>query len=372
MKVLFNSPNPALHGGPPTHLPWLEAELRTQLDLVPFQYGRRSDVESLSQKLVGRFSDLISLRKLIGREKPSIIHHNSAFDPRAILRDAPLASMARRMGVPLFIKIHGSLPEAFTTQSRLIRRLRTQLLRDVTALGVLSNAEKEEFEAEFPETRSKVFVVKNILKPDFFSVERQESNQPTILFISRCIRRKGIFDLLSAVPLILHEQPNARFVLVGDGEDAEEVDRLIRNSHLDFCVERHSHCSNHQTRSYYSRAQMLVFPTHFPEGMPMVVAEAMAAGVPIVTTKTRFSASYMKEGRHCLYTQHGDAHHIAEQVLKLIRDPELRTTMSAANRELAQRFGAEAVAQEFIELYHKILGRPMNAKKDLSLAEVLL
>ncbi len=362
MKILFNAPNPALKGGPPTHLPWLEAELRKHLELVAFDYGRKSDNENLVQKVWGRFADLLHVRRLLVHAEPDIIHHNSAFDPRAILRDAPLAAMAKRYGVPLFIKIHGSLPEAFTTESRLVKRLRDQLLRDVTALGVLSHAEKDEFEREFPETRGKVYVVKNILKPDFYEVERNESAQPSVLFISRCIRRKGVFDFINAIPSVLAEVPTARFHIVGDGEDAAEVDRIIRDSHLDFCVERHAHCDNKQTSSYYSSTHVFAFPTHFPEGMPMVIAEALAAGVPIVTTRTRFSKSYMREGQHCLYSTHGDAEQLALHIVRLLKSPHMRNQMSAANRSLAQNFRAEAVTQEFLALYERIV-YPKTARK---------
>lgn len=360
MKILFNTPNPSLKGGPPTHLPYLEAGLREHLAVFPFEYGRKSDHETMAQKVFGRLGDLLMTRALISAIKPDIIHHNSAFDPRAIVRDAPLARIASGSKAPLFIKIHGSLPEAFTTPSRLVQHLRNELLQRVTALGVLSQTELEEFEEEFPATRGKVHVVKNILKPEFFDVQRSEAERPTVLFISRFIKRKGIFDLLDAVPLILRELPDARFVFVGDGEDAEEFDKRVRSMRLEFCVERKAHVNNSETKKYYSSAWAFVFPTHFPEGMPMVVAEAMAAGVPIVTTRTRFSTSYMTEGKHCFYTQYGNPESIATQTLKLLNDTPLRLTMSAAVKELAYSFTAEPVTREFIQLYHRILGLPVE------------
>ncbi len=363
MKLLFNTPNPALKGGPPTHLPWLEAELAKHLELIPFDYGRKSDHENIVQKVLGRVGDLISVRRLIRQLDPHLIHHNSAFDPRAIVRDAPLAALARRHNVPLFMKIHGSLPEAFTTQSALVQRLRTQLLRDVHALGVLSQAEKDEFEHEFPQTRGKVFVVKNILKSQFFDVERREADIPEVLFISRCIRRKGVFDLLNAIPRVLQAVPGTRFRLVGGGEDAAEVDRVIRNSGFAAHVERLEHCDNMQTRDFYRSAHVFAFPTHFPEGMPMVVAEAMAAGVPLVTTRTRFSASYMRDAHHCLYTPHGDAQMLAQNIITVLRNPQLRTSMSEANKALAQNFRAPEVSAEFLKIYEQIVypGSSTNA-----------
>ncbi|MBL7999471.1 MAG: glycosyltransferase family 4 protein [Candidatus Kapabacteria bacterium] len=357
MKILFNTPNPSLHGGPPTHLPFLEQGLREHCAIFPFEYGRKSDNETTRQKLFGRLNDLAATAALLAAVKPDLIHHNSAFDPRAILRDVPLAMLAQRFSVPLFIKVHGSLPEAFTMQSRISLRLRNSLTKNVAGFGVLSTAERNEFEEAFPELTGKVHVVKNIVKDEFFNVIRSETERPEVLFISRFIRRKGIFDLLDAVPHILHDIPSARFTFIGDGEDAHEFDKRVAFMKLDSAVQRISHIDNSATRAYLQRASVFVFPTHFPEGMPMVVAEAMAAGLPIVTTRTRFSQSYMKHGEHCLFSEYGNAMSIADQTITLLKSVQMRNRMSEMNRILAASFRQEHVTLEFLQLYDMILER---------------
>ena len=87
----------------------------------------------------------------------------------------------------------------------------------------------------------------------------------------------------------------------------------------------------------------------------MVVAEAMASGLPIVTTKTRFSASYMIEGRHCLYSGIKDPLSIAHKVLSLLKQKDLRDRLSQQGRALAEEFTAPKVAGEFIEVYKRLL-----------------
>ncbi len=357
MKILFNSPNPKLHGGPPTHLPFLEAKLRERLDLTPFEYGRKSDHETLSNKIIGRFLDLINTKKTIQKVKPDIIHHNSSFDSRGLLRDAPLVLLSNTQRVPIFIKMHGAIPETFTDSKFLTRICRRIVLKKSAGIGVLSQAEKKEFEQHFPWIKGKVFVVKNIIKPDFFSVKRQESDIPIVLFISRFIRKKGAFDLLNAVPEILLKIPETQFLFVGDGASATEFDQEVIERKLSINVRRFAHVDNIQTKDFYSRAWVFVFPTHFPEGMPMVVAEAMATGVPLVTSKTLFSLSYMNEGQHCLYINNR-TNEIADQIIRVLSDRDIRLKMSVENKKLAHNFSAETVANEYVEVYTTVCKQP--------------
>src|SRR5689334_14007704 len=95
LRLLFNSPHPGLHGGPPTHLPLLEEKLREHVELETFEYGRKTDSENTFDKLVGRTKDLVKLQAKISGFRPDLIHHNTAFDTRAIIRDAALLWVAK-------------------------------------------------------------------------------------------------------------------------------------------------------------------------------------------------------------------------------------------------------------------------------------
>jgi len=362
LRILFNCPNPTLEGGPATHLPILEAELRRQVNLKLFDYGRKTDSETTLDKVVGRSRDLVKLRAKITTFRPDVIHHNTAFDTRAIIRDAPLVWLAGRYGIPVLLKMHGSLDELFGEVSPAVDRLRNVVLRNADCIGVLSEVEKRKFLATWPFLDGRVRVVKNIIKPDFYVAERREAEQPTVLFISRFIRQKGIFDLLDAVPGVLKKLPTARFVFVGSGDDAGEFDAKLREKQLVSVVRRIEHLNNTETVAFYSSAWTLVFPTHFPEGMPMVVAEAMAAGVPIITTRTNFSHSYMSTGDHCLFVDGGNPASIEAQILYVLRNRELRQHMSSNNRRLSQSFRADIVTREFLGIYKELRRSPGSEK----------
>ncbi|MDQ2839650.1 MAG: glycosyltransferase, partial [Acidobacteriota bacterium] len=182
------------------------------------------------------------------------------------------------------------------------------------------------------------------------------SHEPLVLFASRFLKEKGPFHLLDAVPSIVERIPSACFAFLGDGPDASAFDAEIRNRGMASRVQRFPHVNRDEIAAWYARSWVFVFPTLFSEGMPMVIAEAIATGTPIVTTRTRFALSYMTEYENCLYCERQDAGSIARQVITVLTDPALRQKMSQANRLLALQFRDDAVAREFVQLYHMLAG----------------
>jgi glycosyltransferase involved in cell wall biosynthesis len=368
LRILFNTPNPALRGGPPKHLPALRNALADRAEIVPFEYGRKSDDESRVEKLFGRMADLRRTRCLCRKQRPGLIHHNSAFDSAAILRDAPLVLMAHREGIPIFLKVHGSHATALRNDLGWIKLARDIVLCKADGIGVLSRAEKDEFEEAFPCVRGKMYVVKNVIRPEFFAAERHEAAEPTVVFLSRFLKEKGPFDLLRTAPLVLAEEPTIQFIFAGDGEAAQAFDHEVRVMNLAGSVRRLPHVSEPESIALYSAAWAFVFPTYFPEGMPMVVAEAMTVGAPIISTPTRFARSYMQEEVHVLYSAPGDIEGVAANILQLCRDRQLRFRMSTANRALArEQFRTDSVAQEYVDIYQELTSR---AKKGRPVKEI--
>jgi glycosyltransferase involved in cell wall biosynthesis len=357
VKILFNLPNPQLHGGAAVCAPVLERELRTLADLQTFEYGRKTDTETLFNKVLGRSRDLIILRSRISALRPTVVHHNTAFDRMAIIRDAPLVWLGKIYNVPILLVMHGSLDESFERMGPVLQQLRDSLIKNADCIGVLSDLEREKFLKTWPFLGARVRVVKNIIQPVFYTILRQEALSPTLLFISRFIRKKGPFTLLDAIPGVLEKFPTARFIFIGSGADECEFDRRVQEKRLDLSVQRIAHIDNLATAEFYRTAWAFIFPTYFPEGMPMVVAQAMAAGVPIITTRTNFSLSYMSPGDHCLFAESGNPVSIKDQIVFLLQDGELRRRMSSNNRRLAQSFRAEIVAGEFLGIYKSLQQR---------------
>jgi glycosyltransferase involved in cell wall biosynthesis len=272
-----------------------------------------------------------------------------------MVRDAAFVLTAKRAGIPVFLVLHGSLDNCFSRSLGLLEPVRRILLRNVARIGVLSQSEQMMFQRVFPSLRDRVDVIKNIVHRRFLETVPETTPTPQILFISRFLRAKGPFDILHAIPQVIAEIPDAKFVFAGAGPDRSEFQAEIFRLNLSKAVVMLDNVPNEQTPELYRQAWVVVLPSHFPEGMPMVVAEAMACGLPLITTRMRFAESYFRERENVLYVSRGDSSAIAARILELLRKPELRSRMSIANRQLANSlFNAEIVTAEFIDIYARI------------------
>jgi glycosyltransferase involved in cell wall biosynthesis len=154
---------------------------------------------------------------------------------------------------------------------------------------------------------------------------------PVIGFVGRLTRDKGVPELLKAFEHILVTIPDARLLLVGWFDKAEDAlgkglrSRIENDSHIHFTgfVE--------DTSTYYRAMDVLVLPS-YREGFPNVVLEAAATGIPVVTTLCTGSRDSVVPEVTGLLIPPGYPEAISEAVLKLLRDPEGRCRMGRAAR----------------------------------------
>ena len=92
----------------------------------------------------------------------------------------------------------------------------------------------------------------------------------------------------------------------------------------------------------------------------MVLFKAAAVGLPIVTTKVRAAADYLKENENCLFSTQ-EPENIAEKIIELTEDDALRDAMSANNIEFGKTLAPENIAAEFTEIYTNILQRNLKS-----------
>jgi glycosyltransferase involved in cell wall biosynthesis len=184
---------------------------------------------------------------------------------------------------------------------------------------------------------------------------------PGVLFVGRLMKAKGVFDIVDALPIML-QQAACHLFIVGEGKDGRELRERIRARRLDDHVTLTGYLSGAQLTRVYTDAAVFVLPTSWDEGFPTVLSEAMDAGLAIVTTRIRGAADHLSEGRNALFVNPHDVDGLAAAIVKLLRDPALRTRMAAANREILRKFEPDIVAAEYVEVLEEILGTRRRAQ----------
>ena len=146
-----------------------------------------------------------------------------------------------------------------------------------------------------------------------------------ILFVGRLHAEKGVFVAIDAMRSIESKQ-RCLLTVAGDGPAALQVRARAQRADVAGRVTVVGHLDPVRLAETYRNSDIFVFPTTWPEGFPTVLSEAMAAGLPIVTTRTRGSADHLEDGRHALFVPPNDPNAVARAVERLIEDEDSRCT----------------------------------------------
>jgi glycosyltransferase involved in cell wall biosynthesis len=185
-----------------------------------------------------------------------------------------------------------------------------------------------------------------------------------LLSVGRLVEKKGLDVLVDAHSLVAERGVRAETTLVGGGDgDAYEaaLRRRIAERRLDGDVRLAGELSQAALLSEYTRASVFclpcrVLPNGDRDGIPNVLVEAMAAGVPVVSTAISGIPELVTDGVNGLLVPPDDPERLADALLRLHGDPALRARLAAAGREtVRERFDGEQLARQMAALFREAL-----------------
>lgn len=215
---------------------------------------------------------------------------------------------------------------------------------------VTYNAEKS-FLNRFPSLVKKTTVVFNpidIDKINYFSnqVSFEVDEISTIVFLGRLTAVKQTDKLLYAAKKFSDEKIPVRFYIIGDGNLRQDLEKLAKELQIDHLVTFLGYQSN--PYPYIKQADILVSTSSY-EGFGLVLCEAMALGVPVVSTKTAGSIEIIGDNEFGLLCNH-DINAIYDAVKTLLEDKELRKQYTQKGFERVKDFSLNKALQKFNEL----------------------
>jgi glycosyltransferase involved in cell wall biosynthesis len=158
-----------------------------------------------------------------------------------------------------------------------------------------------------------------------------------VFFLGRLSEPKGVWDLLHAAEPVLAQAPNTRFVLGGVAE-FPQVEREIRSfiaaRGLTERVALPGTLRGEDKLAAFGAADLFCLPTHL-DNQPVVLLEAMAAGLPIVSTRVGVIPEMMVDGEHGLLIPPGDRGQLVDALVRLLGDDLARARMGALGRAWA-------------------------------------
>lgn len=178
---------------------------------------------------------------------------------------------------------------------------------------------------------------------------RADGGAPTILYVGRLKRYKGIETVLEATALLRRTVPNVRCSIVGVGDHAEALRRRAANFGLGGHVEFAGRVTLAEKVRRMQQADVLVYPSP-KEGWGLSVIEANACGTPVVASRSPGLTEAVADGESGLLVPHGDAAAMAAALQRILTDRDLAASLRQGAARWAQRFTWESSAQAMGQL----------------------
>jgi len=326
-------------------------------------WGRRRESEPAGARVLGRAADIVRIRRRLRSEPCDVLLLQTAHDWKTLSRDIPLLWATRGMCARRVVHLHGCRVDRLVGAGGRSFKLASRLLLQTSdALLVLSREEQRQWQAFHPRTR--VYVTRNpFMAPPTPSLAQPRSalglpeRVPVLLFVGRLVEWKGPHELLNAVAAMFARTP-AHLLIVGDGPERGALQQRVDALGLTRSVTFAGHLAPDLLHAAYAAADVFVLPSR-SEGFPTAILEAMAAGLPIVTTAIRGMADHLRDGVHGLLVTPGDAGALAAALEQLLADVALRGRMREVNRAHISTFAPDVVAAEQLAILEEIMRDPV-------------
>jgi glycosyltransferase involved in cell wall biosynthesis len=182
---------------------------------------------------------------------------------------------------------------------------------------------------------------------------------PVIGIVGRLAPIKDVPTFLAAAAAVRRAVPEARFAVVGDGEERSALEEEARQRGLDGAV--HFHGWHRDMAAVYGDLDVVVNCSR-NEGTPVALIEALAAGRPVIATAVGGTPDLLARGQHGTLVPPGDPEALARAIVEALRDPAAAAARAARGRAYVLRHhSAERLVDDVDQLYRQLLHLPVEA-----------
>lgn len=296
---------------------------------------------------------------------PVLLHAHFAVDAAAAL------PIQKELRLPLVVTLHGydatMSDEALrqTASGRVYLRRRTQLRHRASVfLCVSEHIRRQALERGVPEEKLRTLPIGVDLKLFAPDPLRSRARDPIVLFVGRLVEKKGCAYLIRAMDAVHEHHPAARLLIVGDGPwlDPLRAQALDSPAPITFLGTQPPAV----VRDLMHRASVLAFPsvvasTGDTEGLPIVLCEAQAIGLPIAAFRGPGVEEAVVRNETALLAPSGDDRALAEKISIILSDTDVAARLAAAGRMRAEaHFSLATQTARLEDLYAELITEPQS------------
>jgi glycosyltransferase involved in cell wall biosynthesis len=288
---------------------------------------------------------------------------------------------SRKLGIPFVLEVNADLLEQRKFKGipeRGLRRLfaiwaSRLCFRNAAQIICISSHLKEHLSTKWNIEESKLTVLPiaadvEAFKPNYNSETVRKSlgltTEPVVMWVGGFYPWHDLGLLLESFALLLQQRPEAKLVLVGDGQTRSSVVEMVMKNGVRHAVIITGAIAHSQVPEMLSIADVAVVPaapitaSSGGTGTPLKLFEYMAAGKAIVATAQNQAAEVIQDGHNGLLVEEGDVNKFAEAMLTLLNDPVARDRLGQnARQQAVERYSWEQYTRRLEEIYLNVLGK---------------
>lgn len=358
MKLLLTTPSLNDRGGVASYINSVIPILAKRHEVQYFEIGSTRNKSGTFHPVV----DQVDFHRLISSTQFDMCHVNPSLNLKSFFRDGLLIWQAKKAGLPVVVFIHGWRKDFEQVVAKRLLWFFKRTFGQADAFIVLASEFKkalQQWGIIQPIFLGTTAVDKSLL--DNFSIENKtiqirQDEKIKILFLSRLEREKGVFETVDAVCELVAKKLPVVLSIAGDGSVMGELRQYIHDKKLpENTIRLLGYVKGSEKKAAFTDNHVYCFPS-YGEGLPISVLEAMAFGMPVVTSPVGGIADFFDEGKMGRLCKSKEPGGLAQLLERLLTDREKLIETGLYNHAYAkENFMASNVAEKLNGIYQSLL-----------------
>ena len=254
-------------------------------------------------------------------------------------------------GIPAVFTVHGTSINT-SLLNPLARRVEKFILNEI--LYTVQTTVSRDFLKIKNINKKIVYIPNGINIQEFETPQRSDSNAKTLIFVGRLHPQKNLINLIKAIKIVIG-QNTTNLVIVGNGPQRKDLEKIIRLESLTKNVKLLGEIPQRNLKQYYSRSHLFILPSLY-EGFPLTLLEAWASKLPVITSMTGESQFLVKNGQNgYLINDAYSPQEIAKTINKALENRNLAKLGLAGYNLVKSQYTWDKAAQETLKVYENVL-----------------
>lgn len=273
-----------------------------------------------------------------------------------------------KLKIPVIVRLHGSLTyfaaemnEKVSIMTRFLEKLSLNRANTIVSVSeYTANKTKQLFSI-----KKNISIIYNaVALPDASRCKKSYELTYTVTYSGSLVKKKGVFSLAEAWPLVRKQYPQAKLTMIGkdvlyQGESAQKLIKKLAGKDVD-SISFTGHISKTEMESILAESDVAIYPS-YSESFGLAPIEAMALAVPTIYSTRSCGPEIINEKGGAILCNPSDIKDISQKICQLFDSEKLRKQLGADGRKrVIQSFSTADIFNKNIELYKKLIDEQEN------------